>query len=292
MRIERLLFAGLLCAVGLFASAQTTESDYRPFAEEGKKWETQVGLIMENLYSYFISGDTVINGENWKKVYNRRYMNGTPHYYSAVRDVDKKVYCIAKGSNRPRLLYDFGLKVAEPRSMPRGKSVVRCGIEGNGFVCLLEEDEKADSLLGFDFYAYLWLIKVDTVQSHGQEYRRYLLTFLDSDREPLRYGDGTGAEWCNVTWIEGVGSGAGPFLPWVPFPPYGRIYLDCTVKGGDSFSFYDVYKAEDTTEVPALDSSGIPRERDDSFYDLQGRRLTGEPGKGLYIQNGRKIIAK
>jgi len=27
-------------------------------------------------------------------------------------------------------------------------------------------------------------------------------------------------------------------------------------------------------------------------YDLQGRRLTGEPGKGIYIQNGRKIIAK
>ena len=27
-------------------------------------------------------------------------------------------------------------------------------------------------------------------------------------------------------------------------------------------------------------------------YDLQGRRLTGKPSKGLYIQNGRKIIAK
>jgi hypothetical protein len=27
-------------------------------------------------------------------------------------------------------------------------------------------------------------------------------------------------------------------------------------------------------------------------YDLQGRRLTGAPGKGLYIQNGRKMVAK
>ena len=27
-------------------------------------------------------------------------------------------------------------------------------------------------------------------------------------------------------------------------------------------------------------------------YDLQGRRLTGAPGKGLYIQNGRKKVAK
>lgn len=28
------------------------------------------------------------------------------------------------------------------------------------------------------------------------------------------------------------------------------------------------------------------------IFDLQGRRLTGEPAKGLYIQNGRKMIAK
>ena len=28
------------------------------------------------------------------------------------------------------------------------------------------------------------------------------------------------------------------------------------------------------------------------FYDLQGHRLTGKPAKGIYIQNGRKIIAK
>ena len=28
------------------------------------------------------------------------------------------------------------------------------------------------------------------------------------------------------------------------------------------------------------------------FYDLQGRRLTQKPKKGVYIQNGRKVIAK
>ena len=27
-------------------------------------------------------------------------------------------------------------------------------------------------------------------------------------------------------------------------------------------------------------------------YDLQGRRLNGTPSKGLYIQNGRKMVAK
>ncbi|MBQ6378915.1 MAG: hypothetical protein IJJ56_09005, partial [Prevotella sp.] len=28
------------------------------------------------------------------------------------------------------------------------------------------------------------------------------------------------------------------------------------------------------------------------FYDLQGRRLTQKPEKGVYIQNGRKVIAR
>ena len=29
-----------------------------------------------------------------------------------------------------------------------------------------------------------------------------------------------------------------------------------------------------------------------SFYDLQGRRLTGKPTKGIYIQNGKKVVIK
>ena len=88
--------------------AQTSQVEYRPFAQDGKIWHCQVGLIKENIYDNRIDGDTLIDGENWKKVYNvpdlRKY------YYAAVRDVDKKVYAIAKGSNRPRLLYDFSLK--------------------------------------------------------------------------------------------------------------------------------------------------------------------------------------
>lgn len=177
MRTERLLLASLLYAFGVFALAQTKVSDYRPFAEEGKRWTTQVGLVEENIYSYFISGDTVINGENWKKVYNSQYLNdGTPSYYSAVRDAGTKVYCIAKGSSRPRLVYD----------------------------------------------------------------------------------------------------------------PYGRIHLNCTVKGGNTFSFHDVYN-EESTEVPALDSSDISRGHNDFLYDLLGRP-SSELRSGVYIRDGKKYV--
>jgi len=28
------------------------------------------------------------------------------------------------------------------------------------------------------------------------------------------------------------------------------------------------------------------------LYDLQGRRINGKPGKGVYIENGRKVVTK
>ena len=51
-------------------AAQNTQLEYRPFAQDGKVWKTQVGGIKENVYGNCINGDTLINGETWKKVYN------------------------------------------------------------------------------------------------------------------------------------------------------------------------------------------------------------------------------
>ena len=34
----------------------------------------------------------------------------------------------------------------------------------------------------------------------------------------------------------------------------------------------------------------VPMILNPAIYDLQGRRIQGEPQKGLYIQNGKKIL--
>ena len=72
---------------------------------------TKVGVEYYNqFYGYFI-GDTIIEGKVWQKVYTEKYEGRNKSaYYAAVRDEGKKVYAIAKGSSRPRLLYDFSLK--------------------------------------------------------------------------------------------------------------------------------------------------------------------------------------
>ena len=280
-----LLFASMLCTFSISSLAQDTQLDYRPFAQDGKRWSVQVGLIMENDYGNRIEGDTVINGESWKKVYN--YV-GFPDfgmtYYVALRDVGQKVYAITKGSTRPRLLYDFSLKEG---------NTIRCGMEGNVFCCLLDKGELLDSLLGFPIKSYLKVERIDTITFREQAYRRFTLTFLDAYHEPLRNGEE--AIFGNVVWIEGVGSGAGPFSPWVPLPTEGCIYLGCELnKEYLCTDFYGNY-------VPA----GIGKilrqgKENDASYDLSGRRVANSSEfqgsnnlpKGVYIQNGKKVVIK
>ncbi len=279
-----LLFAMLLLPQLL--AAQDSHLDYRPFAQDSKTWETQVGGIKENVYGNRIEGDTVINGESWKKVYNYvGFQDFGMTYYVALCDVGQKVYAIAKGSTRPRLLYDFSLKEG---------NTVRCGMEGNVFCCLLDKGEQPDTLLGFPFESYLKVESIDTITYREQAFRRFTLTLLDAYHEPLRNGEE--AIFGNVVWIEGVGSGAGPFSPWVPLPTEGCIYQGCELnKQYLCTDFYGNY-------VPA----GIGKilrqgKENDASYDLSGRRVANcsefqgssfRLPKGVYIQNGKKFVVK
>ena len=34
------------------------------------------------------------------------------------------------------------------------------------------------------------------------------------------------------------------------------------------------------------------RQKDSIFYDLQGRRIGGEPKAGIYIRDGRKVVVR
>ena len=273
------LFACLLFCSCTALHAQNSQLEYRPFAEDGKVWESQVGGIMENVYGNRIDGDTLIGGKTWKKVYNYVFMPdfGTS-YYAAIRDEGKKVYAIAKGSSRPRLLYDFSLKEG---------NLVRCGIEGNDFGCLLDKDEKVDTLLGFPFISYLKVERIDTIMARGMLHRRFTLTLLDSYREHFLEGRGEFID--NVVWVESVGSGAGPFAPWMPLPPMYRILQSCEVNRTCIFGYPDFY---DANEVDAMSAPCSVIKDYNEKYDLPGRRLTGTPRHGVYIQDGRKRVVK
>ena len=63
--------------------------------------------------------------------------------------------------------------------------------------------------------------------------------------------------------------------------------------------FFQSEKVSDwTVEVPLMNGDNIntacqihsSAEVKDVFYDLQGRRLAAPPKKGVYIQDGKKIL--
>ncbi len=278
MMKDRLVLLWLMSIMYISAFAQTAKLEYRPFAENGKLWEAQVGGIMENLYANKIDGDTLINGERWKKVYNYiGFPDFGSSYYASIRDVGNKVYAIAKGSKKPRLLYDFSLKKDD---------IVKCGVEGNDFCCLLDKDERPDTLLGFPFVAYLRVESVDTIEARGLLHRRFTLTMLDAYKEYFRNEDGVLIG--NIVWIEGVGSGAGPFSPWVALPPRDSYLQSCMLNKVCLFGYPDFY--EDYTTGGASitrsisNTSVVP-------YDLLGRQ-TQHPKKGIYIRDGQKVVVK
>ena len=105
--------------------------------------------------------------------------------------------------------------------------MVRCGVEGNAFGCLLEKDEKPDTLLGFPFESYLRVDKIDTIKVRDLQFRRFTLTLLDAYKEYYRTGEASVLD--NVVWVEGVGSGAGPFTPWMPLPARESIFTSCCI---------------------------------------------------------------
>ena len=282
----KLLLAWLLIATCISVQAQTEELEYRPFTRGGMIFETRVGIYKENVYISKIDADTMINGETWRKVYNSIPWAGrmSQSYFAAVRDVGRKVYAIAKGSTRPRLLYDFDLEEDD---------FVKCGMEGNAFGCLLEQGEPRDMLLGFPLDNYLMVERIDTVRLHdGLTRRRFTLSLCDYFKGSINGP---------IVWIEGLGSAAGPFSPWMPIPAPSSYFdwdddIPCQFTSyylnrdyiGASYEF-DIIES---IEILSAISPFEPTQENDILYDLQGRRLSGKLERGIYIEDGKKVLLK
>ena len=102
----------LLLAAATNLAAQT--DGYKPFVEEGKRWEWQIqdwypevfggGQVLLTPYNYLISGDTIINDLAYKKV----WFNNGENYVGAVREKGKVVYFVDPGRQSKEIkLYDF-----------------------------------------------------------------------------------------------------------------------------------------------------------------------------------------
>jgi len=147
----------------MILSLNLKAQEYYPMEKEGAHWiegiESEAGMgQLEFLWEHHINGDTLINGENYKKVYRRDliltesqappFEGAEPYYLVAViRDdaVNRKVYAIVfeeyiNGDcplNEEYVLYDFSLEINE--------SIDFCTYQGYGDDVLTNIIEGSDS---------------------------------------------------------------------------------------------------------------------------------------------------
>ena len=78
--------------------------------------------------------------------------------------------------------------------------------------------------------------------------------------------------------------------------PATKCYLDLSgVTAAGTRGFYYIEGGDDgATAIREVRSgeAGSEKTADDGWHDLQGRKLTTKPAKGLYIRNGKKVVVK
>ena len=90
-------------------------------------------------------------------------------------------------------------------------------------------------------------------------------------------------------WVEGIGSDFGIYGELSFFKDYGNnLYFRSVYDGNECVFKADVFSRK------LLDIQPFPFNNHSAscHYDLQGRRLTTQPRRGLYIKDGRKMVVK
>ena len=107
----------------------------------------------------------------------------------------------------------------------------------------------------------------------------------------LLISDGTKATKDNKTYVLGKKKDVVGFYRWIGNEslPAGRVYLNGGVSAARDYLEF-AFDDEATGMRDAVHHDKVEI-RTDVVYDLQGRRVA-QPGKGLYIVNGKKIVIK
>lgn len=150
--------------------------------------------------------------------------------------------------------------------------------------CFYPEEDEAEVLYDFDCLVGDTLTvrdvdlvtqAIDTVVVVGMSRKRYdfQAQMSEEDGEPFVMGI--------VSWLEGIGA-MKDFFNMLPLDGNYNSLVACEVNG------VTIYQSP--TAIQGV--RPYKPKADGAIYDLQGRRLSSPPRKGIYIQNGKKMIAK
>jgi hypothetical protein len=89
--------------------------------------------------------------------------------------------------------------------------------------------------------------------------------------------------------VEGIGSETGfLYIENITTNGASTQFVECRDKGQRIFTCEDFNATSGINDFRA--TSGLTNAKSSEYYDLQGRRLAAPPAKGVYIQDGRKVL--
>jgi len=255
-------------------NAQELDDEYIPFVEEGKTWYCGYWHPLENSPATFedplgncidciftMCGDTEINDKTYKKVYcqfKEYYGDEEQHYYCAVREEDYRVYIVEEDATEERPLYDFS--------------------HSTELILLNINDQTFARTGGYRRYNFL-PSQLEYMVCH------YLDDKVDYVNDTGFWVSGAGAvfnnpftfEFCNSLFDE---------------RKFGKaISVRSCIKDGEYIFNEDWMSMPIETSINGRNYTNNSL-KDVHIYDLQGRRLSAQPTKGVYIQNGKKYVVK
>lgn len=236
--------------------AEPVPAECLPLVEDGKSWQIEIlnndHTEVIRKYTYSVSGDSLIDGQVWKKVHLLH--DGQEDYYAGLRQEGPLVYALPKGNDPEQkyVLYDFSVKVGYGLS--------------SGLRLLTIPDQY--------YLNNLEIIRIDTVCMYGQSRRRY-----EMEARLRNQMASFETRHDRLTWIEGIGSNAGLFVPDVG-AEFENFRVVCTLHGQEIFRMGDFVGPDGAVQARPSTAPG-------ALYDLQGRRLAEPPQRGLYIRGGR-----
>lgn len=243
---------------------------YSKLFPTGMKWEEIIVMPMAgmevdtNSKVYEIGNDTLINDIIYKKVWVNGVFKG-----SCIREDNQKVWLITDEYPREILLYDFDWDSGQPivTEYLKRRDDGECDV-------LTQSWPSGDYLTtlynGKNYQYYRDGIARTVIRAIGNVSELNRNSCLLGYMEPHTILPGM--EYVKVSWIERDG---------------------CEIFRSESSDEWTTNVPKDSEDIQSIISPvSTHPSTNQSIHDLQGRRLTVPPVKGLYIQNGRKVIVK
>jgi hypothetical protein len=278
---------------------------YRPMVVDGKTWKGyEVDQFTGQSYrlDYFLDGDTLIGGKRYLRCFrdSERYQDKAPRYIGALIEEDGMVYSVPSFLSSPGLMYDFNLQVDDSVFWQ-----IRDHSNNFTFIDKRFRTARMDER-GEEYFLSFKLKDIETIRDNNNaQMRRFVFDIqrhnvVQHARRRTEYaydpngiqGTASGGAYQTINvvgtlyWSEGVGvENYYPFKPWEdPFDTQYKYqleecYVDQKLMWARAF----------TTGIDHIQSLSV-QSNTTAIFDFSGRRIQGEPKKGLYIRGGKKYV--